>query len=74
MHIFCNVGGGDSRDKYSALVCKGSPKVRHKPIEKLAHDSRVHVHFQKNTWVDTVTMIELAKEFILHIEDRHDGL
>ena len=73
-HIFCNADEGDSRDGYTTLVCKGSPKGRHKPTEKLAYDSRVPMHFQKNALVDTVTMIELEKEFILHTKDRHNGL
>ena len=61
MHIFCNAGEGDFRDGHSDLVCKGSSKGRRKPIERLACDSRVPMHFKKNAWVDTVTIIELKK-------------
>ena len=74
MHVFCNAGEGEKRDGYVALVCKGSPRGRRTVIEKLAYDSRVPMHFQKNAWVDTACMIEIAEEFIEHVRKKHDGL
>ena len=74
MHIFMNAGRGDLRDGYTALVCKGSRKGRRKAIEKLAWDTRVPMHFQKNAWVDTETMVDMAKAFVQHVRNKHDGL
>ena len=42
------MGEGDSWGGHTALVCKGYPEGRCKPIEKLVCDSRVSMHFQKN--------------------------
>ena len=74
MHVFINSGEGDSRDGHIALACKGSPNGRRKVVEKLAYDSRVPIHFQKNAWVDTIVIIQLAEEFVQRTKDRHNSL
>ena len=30
--------------------------------------------FQKNAWVDTAVMVDLAKAFVEHVKDKHNGL
>ena len=45
-----------------------------KVVEKLAYDSHFSMHFQKNAWVDTTTMIQLAEEFVQRFKDRNNGL
>lgn len=74
MHIFMNAGRGDLRDGCTALACKGSRNGRRKSIEKLAWDTRVPMHFQKNAWVDAETMVNIAKEFAEHVRKKHNGL
>lgn len=74
MHIFCNAGKGEDRDGYTPLICKGSPNGRRTQIEKLAYNNNTPMLFQKNAWVDTPTMKQLATHFVNHIKDRHNGL
>ena len=74
MHVFMNAGRGDLRDGYTALVCRGSRIGRHKVIEKLAWDTRIPMHFQKNAWVDTETMVDMAKAFAEHVRKKHNSL
>ena len=64
MHIVVNAGEGDKKMGCVALTCKGSPNGRRKPCEIAAHDDRFPMTFQKNAWVDTAAMIEIAKIFV----------
>ena len=32
------------------------------------------MHFQKNAWVDAITMVKLTEEFVEHMKDKHGGL
>ena len=72
MHNFINVEKGDL--SYTVLICKGSCLEGCKAIEKYVWDIRVPVIFQKNVWVDTDTIIDLANIFTGHIKDKHNGL
>ena len=63
MHVVYNAGNGARRQGWVDLVCKGTGKrVRQK--EREMWDSRVDVFFQKNAWVDTEVMKEIAAKFV----------
>ena len=64
MHIVVNAGEGDEKMGCMTLTCKGIPNGRREPCEISARDDRVSMTFQKNAWVETVAMIEIAKNFV----------
>ena len=64
----------DLRDNYTVLICKDSPLERQKAIEKLAQDTRFSMLFQKNTLVNTGTIINLGKAFIEYTKDKYNRL
>ena len=45
--MFVNVGKGDIRDGYTALIYKSNRSGRSKAIEKLAWDTKVPILFRK---------------------------
>ena len=70
------VSTGESEDRHgcTSIICRGSPRDRHKPYEKLSCDPRVLVRLKKNAWADTTTMIEIAKEFTQQDRVKHGGM
>ena len=63
MHVVNNAGNGARRAGWVDLVCKGTGK-RVRQTEKELWDARVSVYFQKNAWVDTEVMKQLATKFV----------
>jgi len=63
MHIVMNAGRGNNKCGYIDLVAKGKG-LRITNAEKEAWDSRVQFFWQKNAWVDSIVMQELAKRFV----------
>ena len=71
MHIVINAGDGNSRHGWVDLVNKGQGK-RISQEEKARYNSKIDMFWQKNAWVDTNVMVELAKKFVQEKKQR-DG-
>ena len=63
MHIVKNAGRGNNKCGYIDLVAKGKG-LRITNAEKEAWDNHVQFFWQKNAWVDSIVMQELAKRFV----------
>ena len=70
MHVVVNAGDGDDRHAWVDLVSKGTGK-RIKAEEKARYDNTVDMYWQKNAWVDTKVMLELASKFVREKKRRH---
>ena len=70
MHVVVNAGEGDDGHAWVDLVTKGSGK-RIKAEEKARYHKGVDMYWQKNAWVDTKVMIELASKFVREKKRRH---
>jgi hypothetical protein len=75
MHLFCNAGSGEERGGYTVLIGRGNflKGTRFSAAERAGWSSSVPFLFQKNAWVDTVVMEEIAKGFVEYINNKHNG-
>ena len=74
MHKLFITERGDLRGGHEALIFRVKFGSRRKNSEKLAYDIRVPVHFQKNSWVETEVVIELARELAAHARAKNVDL
>ena len=64
MHVVFNTRIEVHRKGWLDLVCKGTRK-RVRQDEKDLQNKRVDVYFQKNAWVNTEVMKDIAAKFIM---------
>ena len=74
MHLFCNAGTGEDRGGYTVLIGRGKLMKgnRFTAAEKAAWSTNVPFLFQKNAWVDTAIMEEIAREFVEYVKVKHN--
>ena len=70
MHVVVNAGTGEKGACWVDLVCKGLGK-RIRRAEKDLWNGNVGMFWQKNAWVDTEVMIQLAEKFVRHKNEMH---
>ena len=70
MHIVVNAGKDKKKHGWVDLVCKGTGK-RIKQAEKELWNTNVDVYWQKNAWVDTTVMEQIAQKFVCHKNKIH---
>ena len=70
MHLVFNAGKGEDAHGWCNLVVKGTGK-RIKQAEKDLWDDDVKMYWQKNVWVDTDVMLEIARRFVEHKIEVH---
>jgi hypothetical protein len=75
MHLFCNAGRGEKRGGYTVLIGRGKilKGTRFSSAERATWSKKVPFLFQKNAWVDTVVMEDIAKGFVDYVKDKHNG-
>ena len=75
MHLFCNAGTGEDRGGYTILIGMGKLMKGNRFIaaENAAWSTNVPFLFQKNAWVDTAIMEEIAREFVEYVKVKHNG-
>ena len=70
MHVVVNAGIGNKKQGWVDLVAKGTGK-RIRKCEKQSWDKKINMYWQKNAWVDTPVMLELAKKFVRKKNEVH---
>jgi hypothetical protein len=75
MHLFCNAGSGEERAGYTVLIGRGQvlKGTRFSAAERAAWSKQVPFLFQKNAWVDTTVMEDIAKGFVVYVKEKHKG-
>jgi hypothetical protein len=75
MHLFCNAGRGEDCGGYTVLIGRGQvlKGTRFSEAERASWSKNVPFLFQKNAWVDTKVMEDIARGFVDYVKEKHKG-